>query len=96
MKALSRENRRSLDRAAPWGAAALFVAVNIWAAIVGGGFHAALERKNALEVLAEDRAVCTRLAAPPGSERFLACVIELDGVRQQAIKRVAAEELDLL
>ena len=77
---MSAETTR-LDRVVVWSAGALFVAVNLWAAMIGRELQLQMERQAELEVLSEDRAVCERLAAPPGSERFLPCVLELDRVR---------------
>jgi len=88
--------RQSLDRALVWGAGALFIAVNVWAAMVGRELQQEFELKSEQEMMAEDRAVCERLFAPPGSERFLPCIVELDWVRQHARQRSDAQDLDLL
>jgi hypothetical protein len=84
------------DRALIYAAGALFIGVNIWAAIIGRELQAQFELQTDQEVLAEDSAVCERLAAPPGSPRFLPCITELDRVRQHARERSDAQDLDLL
>ena len=89
-------NAALVDRAVVWGAVTVFVAVNIWAAILGRSLQAEFELRADQEILAEDSAVCERLAAPQGSERFLPCIVELDRVRQNARERSDAQDLDLL
>jgi len=77
-------------RALPWCVCGLFLVVNLVAAVIGSGLGHALQEQQAEDVIAEDRVVCTRLSAPPGSEHFIGCVIELDGVRQHQANRIAA------
>lgn len=76
--------------ALPWCACTLFLLVNLFAAVIGGRLGRTLEEQQAEDVIAEDRVVCARLQAPPGSEHFIGCTIELDGVRQQQVNRIAA------
>jgi hypothetical protein len=76
--------------ALPWCACGLFLSVNLWAAMTGSQLGRTLVEQQTDDILREDRDVCTRLSAPPGSERFMVCAIELDGVRQQQANRIAA------
>jgi hypothetical protein len=73
----------------------LFLFVNLLAAVTGSQLGRTLHEQQAEDLIAEDRAVCTRLFAPPSSEHFIGCVIELDGVRQQHGHRLAAWEAPL-
>jgi hypothetical protein len=85
-----------LDRALVWGAGGVFIAVNLCAAMIGRDLQRQFELQADQEMFAEDRVVCERLQAPPGSARFLSCIVELDGVRQRARERSDAQDLDLL
>ena len=79
--------------ALPWWAVAIFVALNLAAAVIGSQQGRTLDEQEAQNVRAEDGAVCARLSAPPGSEHFVGCIIELDLVRQQERRRLAEREL---
>lgn len=79
------------DRALPWCAGALCLAVSGGAALEGQRLQAARESEEAEDLLAEDRAVCLRLGAGPGTDRFSQCAIELSWVRAQERRRVMAE-----
>jgi len=76
--------------ALPWCVCAVFLVVNLVAAVIGSRLGHTLQEQQAEDVIAEDRAVCARLSAPRGSEHFIGCVIELDGVRQHQGNRIAA------
>jgi hypothetical protein len=81
--------------AAPWCACGLFLVVNLIAAGIGSQLGHTLQEQQAADVIAEDRVVCARLSAPPGSEHFIGCATELDGVRHQHGRRIAAWESPL-
>ncbi len=79
------------DRALPWCAGALLVAVSSGAALEGQQLRSVREAEETEELSAEDRAVCMRLAAGPDTDRFSACAVELSWVRQQERRRVTAQ-----
>lgn len=78
------------DRVLCWSAVAVAMVVFGGAALERQLMEAEQEADAARAIVAEDRAVCGRFGAEPGTELFSHCVIELSWVRSEERRRAAA------
>lgn len=78
-----------------WALGSLWLAVVLWAFLNGPRLYGERVQQATFNAERENRATCGRLGIPTESSQYMACAIELDGVRRNAVAQ-AEQALDPL
>ena len=82
-----------LRRAATFGAIVLLGAVFLlWAWRTAAGARAELDQQRAAEMTAESRALCEKWGLAAGTPRFIACLADIQTVRDRHVQRLIEDD----